>query len=132
MFTPTVKQKLIRKLQHSFVSRNMCPLRRTRINNTDFTIISNNCWGGICYEYFGLQKQSPTVGCWFFAEDYLRFISSLKKYLEKDIIILSPEESTVTSALFDSLYSYIPSPICPRHNAFCLEPIRAVSNSSVI
>ena len=29
--------------------------------NNDFTIISNNCWGGMIYESYGLPEQSPTV-----------------------------------------------------------------------
>ena len=30
--------------------------RRLKLNNTDFTIISNNCWGGCVYEY-GLVEE---------------------------------------------------------------------------
>ena len=47
MFNPTLKQKIIhvyetrtRKLRASF--------KRKKLNRTDFTIISNNCWEGYC------------------------------------------------------------------------------------
>lgn len=36
--------------------------RRKKLTSTDFTIISNNCWGGMMYESYNLPKQSPTVG----------------------------------------------------------------------
>ena len=58
------------------------PLKRKKLNNTDFTIISNNCWGGICYDHFGIEKQSPTVGCFIMTDDYLTFIENLDYYLE--------------------------------------------------
>lgn len=83
-----IRHKIIRKLYPV-----LAPYRRKKINNTDFTIISNNCWGGICYEYFGLPKDSPTVGTYFFAEDYIKFISNLKYYLNTQIRIIKAEES---------------------------------------
>lgn len=66
---------------------------RKKLKNTDFTIISNNCWGGKCYEYYGLIKQSPTVGMYFFADDYIRFIIDLEKYLSMDLEIISADKS---------------------------------------
>ena len=68
-------------------------IRRKKLTNTDFSIISNNCWGGICSEYFGLQKNSPTVGMYFFAEDYIKFLSDLKRYTSMDIRMISASQS---------------------------------------
>ena len=36
--------------------------RRSKLNNTDFSIISNNCWGGSVYRHYGIPYLSPTVG----------------------------------------------------------------------
>ena len=38
------------------------------------TIFSNNCWGGMIYESYNLPKNSPTVGLFFFADDYIFFL----------------------------------------------------------
>ena len=84
------------------------PLRRRKLNNTDFTIISNNCWGGICYEYFGLEKLSPTVGMYFFAEDYVRFVSDFKRYNEMPIEIITADESKHKDSLYKSGHECIP------------------------
>lgn len=68
--------------------------RQKKLKNTDFTIISNNCWGGSIYESYGLIKQSPTVGMYFMADEYLRFVSNLQYYLcQCDIEFISPEEA---------------------------------------
>ena len=84
MKRPTFLERLLHKieLKTNFL---LASVRRKRLNNTDFTIISNNCFGGIVYEYFGLQKLSPTVGCYFFADDYLKFISRLDYYLNQEL-----------------------------------------------
>lgn len=63
------------------------------LNKKGFTIISNNCWGGEVYEYYNLQKQSPTVGLFIMAEDYIRFISNLDAYLSSELAFVEPEES---------------------------------------
>lgn len=79
----------------------LIPLRRAIINNDDFTIISNNCWGGVVYEYYGLPKMSPTVGSWFFAADYLKFVGNLKYYLSLDIQVCPSVESRYYSKLLE-------------------------------
>lgn len=84
MFKPTSLEKIFKKIEHK--SRCfLAPFRRRRLCQTDFTIISNNCWGGNCYEYFGLPKQSPTVGLFFFASEYILFIKNLRYYLAKEM-----------------------------------------------
>lgn len=88
----SVYEKNVHKITRKLYPK-LAKYRRKKINNTDFTIISNNCWGGICYEYFGLPKQSPTVGTYFFAEDYIKFVSNLKHYLMTEMRIIKAEES---------------------------------------
>ncbi len=48
--------------------------RRAEMKQTDFTIISSNCWGGMIYESYDLSKETPTVGMLFKASDYIRFL----------------------------------------------------------
>lgn len=67
--------------------------RRKKLNNTDFSIISNNCWAGSVYRYFGLPYMSPTAGLYFFADDYIRFISRLHYYLSMHPVIVPAEQS---------------------------------------
>ena len=61
--------------------------------NRNFTIISNDCWAGHVYRYFGLPYNTPTIGVGFFADDYLKFVKNLKYYLSKDLEMILPEES---------------------------------------
>ena len=63
------------------------------MTNVDFTIISNNCWGGICYEYFGLPKNSPTVGVFFMADEYIKFVSKFEYYIAQDLEFIGLNES---------------------------------------
>ena len=55
--------------------------RRSKLKGTDFCILSNNCWGGHVYRFFGLPYQSPTIGLYFYPEEYLRFINNYRYYL---------------------------------------------------
>ena len=68
-------------------------MRRKRLKSTDFTIISNNCWGGMIYESYNLPKSSPTVGMFFMAKDYIEFLSDLRGYLNGKLIFDKPENS---------------------------------------
>jgi uncharacterized protein (DUF1919 family) len=67
--------------------------RREKLNSTDFTIISNNCWAGHVYRYFGLPYNSPTVGLYFYADDYIKFLEKLKYYINKPLKFISYQDS---------------------------------------
>lgn len=54
--------------------------RRERLSRTGFSIFSNNCWAGLVYRRYGLPYKSPTAGLYFFAGDYVKFASRLKRY----------------------------------------------------
>lgn len=70
-----------------------CKWRGKKLKNRDFTIISNNCWGGTVYEAFDLPKGSPTVGLFFIAHDYVDFLTDLQNYINSDLNFIKPEES---------------------------------------
>ena len=63
------------------------------IKNKDFSIISNNCWAGRVYQYLDMPYLSPTAGLYFFAPDYIKFVSDLKRYLDTPLRFIPPEES---------------------------------------
>lgn len=71
----------------------LASFRRKQLKSTDFTIISNNCWGGMIYESYNLPKKSPTVGMFFMAKDYIELLSDLKGYLNGELTFVKPEES---------------------------------------
>ena len=88
----SIIERIVHKI-NSALDRILSPIRRSLLNNQNFTIISNNCWGGKVYEYFNIEKKSPTIGAYFFAEDYIKFIYNLKYYLGKDIKIIEAKDS---------------------------------------
>lgn len=68
--------------------------RNRKIKYKDFSIISNNCWGGVVYESYALQKVSPTVGMYFAPEEYLKFVRNLRHYIcEETISFVRPDEA---------------------------------------
>ncbi len=60
-------------------------ISRSRLKNKNFTIISNNCWGGEVYRDMGLPYQTPFVGLFLFAPCYIRLLNNLEGYLEGEL-----------------------------------------------
>ena len=73
-----------------------------------FTIIANNCWGGLIYQHYNLSYDSPTIGLYFFAEDYIKFVSNLKYYLNLDMAFISYEQSKHKDELLQKKQTKIP------------------------
>ncbi|MEE1042963.1 MAG: DUF1919 domain-containing protein, partial [Clostridia bacterium] len=67
--------------------------RRKFINNTDFSIICNNCWGGYVYRRYGLPYLTPTVGLYFYSEDFTKLCSDIKGYMSKTLEFIPYTES---------------------------------------
>lgn len=78
--------------QLGIASQKLIPARVLEIPYFDFkkyvylkekglSILSRNCWGGLCYHYLGLEFQSPTINMFFLPREFNRFIGNLEYYL---------------------------------------------------
>ena len=83
----------MKKLLLKIYKKTIGKLNNKMLKNKDFTIISNNCWGGIIYRDFNLQYNSPTVGLFFMAKDYIKFIYDLENYMKGNLEFISLEDS---------------------------------------
>ena len=81
------------KFREKIVNPIMGGARKSKLDNPQFTIISNNCWGGHVYRYFSLPYDSPTVGLYFYTDEYIKFLSHLKEYLSMDLRFIPSTES---------------------------------------
>lgn len=87
----TALKKLIIKMR--------APFKRIGLKNKDFTIISNNCYGGIVSRNFGLPYNSPTCGTFFFSKEYIKFLKGLKEHLNAELEEIKVEESLYKDTL---------------------------------
>lgn len=61
--------------------------QRKMLKNKDFTILCNNCTGGIISHDFGIRFNSPTINLFFYGHDFFSFLENLDYYLDKDLEI---------------------------------------------
>ena len=71
----------------------LAPFRRMGLKNRDYSIISNNCWGGVMSRDFGLPYNSPTCGAFFYSKEYLLFCKDLKASFSAELEELKVEDS---------------------------------------
>lgn len=53
-----------------------------------FSIVCNNCVGGIIYNRLGLEFTSPFINLWIGENDYLKLLNSLDEYLNCNVYLL--------------------------------------------
>ena len=73
---------LIKKIQFFFRDKTINKKYRKRLKNHDFSIISNDCIGGVICKDLRCRFNSPTVNFYFSSEDYVKFVSKLKDYID--------------------------------------------------
>jgi len=58
---------------------------RKRLQNTNFSIISNDCTAGCIYKDLKIRMDSPTRNFYFNAKDYIKFCQNLHYYLNQPL-----------------------------------------------
>ena len=67
---------------------------RKRLKNSEFSIISSDCFGAMVYHNLGQRFNSPTINLCFSQEDFYQFVLHLKDYLAAELVEI--EDKTVT------------------------------------
>ncbi len=66
---------------------------RLFINNDDFTIIANNCWGTFIYKKFGIPYKTPFVNLMLFAPDYIEMVENFSFEMLENLEFIDKKES---------------------------------------
>ena len=88
------------------------------VRRRDFSVISNNCWGGWVYRILKMPYLSPTAGLFFMAEDYIKLIKDLHKYMDSKLEFIPAEES--------KYYEYL------KERGFHIYPIARLDDIEVV
>lgn len=60
-------------------------LNRTGLEEREFTVLSNDCWGQALYEGYGLPLQTPLIGSGMYADCFIRFLGDIEGYLRSPL-----------------------------------------------
>ena len=68
-------------------------LRHLAIRNKQVTIISNNCWGGFMYQSCRIKYNTPFIGLYMYAPEYIALLRNLKYNLSQPLRFIKHEQS---------------------------------------
>ena len=99
---------------------------RSRIKNKDFTLIAQNCVGGVIYSQLGMEFSSPTINMFIEDENFLKLVQNLEYYM-------SVEPHPVNDAFQDPVEPSVVYPkigiddieLCCLHYKNCADAIAA-------
>ncbi len=67
-------------------------LKKNKLKNKNFTIISSNCIGGIISNELNQKFMSPTINLFFYPKDFIKFINNIEFYLCKELNVKVQDE----------------------------------------
>ena len=76
----------LQKVGKGFRKKFRNKIESKRLINSNFTILSNNCIGGVIYHDLGQKFLSPTINLYITPSDFVKFLENLDYYLNLDII----------------------------------------------
>lgn len=68
-------------MNRTYLRRVLRYFYRRKLRNTDFSLITNNCIGGIISHDMHLRFLSPTINLGFDDAEFIRFVANLDEYL---------------------------------------------------
>lgn len=73
--------RLAARIKREYIEPRRVARRRTRLRARDFTLICQNCIGGVFYHEMGMQFLSPTINCFIEEPGFMKFVGNLEHYL---------------------------------------------------
>lgn len=92
-------EKTVKKKEREEININ----NRGNLKNTSFSIISQNCNGGIIYHDLGLKFLSPTINLYIKPKDFIKFLKNMDHYIEYDPINVSSKNREFPVMLIDDI-----------------------------
>lgn len=81
---------------------------KLRLRNNDFSIISDDCWGGRVYTDVGFSYTSPTVNLFFYSSCFLKLVQDLKHYINQELEFVSYSKYEVANNSRDKMNKNYP------------------------
>ena len=81
--------KLFGKINRFLRFHYVTPKMKNNLKNKDFSLLCNNCIGGMIYHDFGLQFKSPTINLFYHSLDFLDFIEYYDSYIDSPLVQIS-------------------------------------------
>lgn len=91
----------ISKYYRAFLRTALNSENKKRLFNRNFTILCNNCVGGVILHELGERFNSPTVNLFFGAEDYIKFLEKLDYYLGQTLVEAQSDKDYPVAKLDD-------------------------------
>lgn len=73
------------KIQRSRRERLIKNVQKNLSNKENFTIISQNCIGGVFYHDMGMRFLSPTINLFIWQPDFIRMVMNLEHYMSSEL-----------------------------------------------
>lgn len=78
--------KVTRRINKQLRTRFLVPQKRKKLQNTEVSILCNNCTGGFILHDLGLRFDTPTINMFFHGLDFFEFVEHFEYYIKQPLI----------------------------------------------
>lgn len=79
---------------------------KKKLKNTEFSVISSNCNGGIICHDLNMKFRSPFVNLWLKPKDYIKFLQNMEYYLNCELSFTNEEGIDYPIGVLDDIKIY--------------------------
>lgn len=78
-------------------------MKRKKLKNKTFTIISDNCMGGFLYHDLGIDFNTPFINGSFVPEDYMKLLKDWNKYIDEPLSFIEDKSVNCPVAMIGDI-----------------------------
>lgn len=91
---------------HKIVRELLFIKKRKKVNNHTFTLLTNNCLGGIIYHDLHIKFNSPLINLWLYPKDFIKFCKNIDYYISLNLEFVKIKNNSYPVGKLDDIYLY--------------------------
>ena len=89
-----------------FLRKRINTKNRERLDNKDFSLLSNNCLGGFILHDLGLRFNSPFINLWLKPGDFIKYLTDIEYYRKLNIEFVKDDTRPYPVGQLDGIRFY--------------------------
>jgi uncharacterized protein (DUF1919 family) len=80
-------------------------IKSRNLRNKDFSLVANNCMGGVLLSELGIQFNSPFINLWLYPSDFIKYLNDIEHYRNEKLVFI-PSDKNYPVAKLDDIVIY--------------------------
>lgn len=75
----------VKRKSRVYAKKSIVAVEKVQLENTNFVIVADDCWGAAVYQWYERSYNSPFAGVGIYGDCYIKLLSDFDNYMQKEL-----------------------------------------------